>query len=44
MKGMGPMIEGLGPMMEQAQKLLGGMDDGKGMSEIMEMAKKFKPN
>ena len=44
MKGMGPMIEGLGPMMEQAQNLLGGMGDGKGMSEIMEMAKKFKPN
>jgi len=44
MKGMGPMIEGLGPMMKQAQDLLGGMGDGKGMSEIMEMAKKFKPN
>jgi hypothetical protein len=38
------MIEGIAPMMKQAQDLLGGMGDGKGMSEIMEMAKKFKPN
>jgi hypothetical protein len=44
MKGMGPMIQQLEPMMNQAKDLLGGMGDGKGMSEIMEMAKKFKPN
>jgi hypothetical protein len=43
MKNIGPMIEGLGPMMKQAQDLLGGMGDGKdgGMANIMEMAKKF---
>ncbi len=40
MKDIGPMIEGLGPMMKQAQDLLGGME-GKGMGDIMEMAKKF---
>ena len=42
MESVGPMIEGLGPMMKQAQDLLGGMD-GKGMEGIMEMAKKFTP-
>jgi hypothetical protein len=43
MKNIGPMIEGLGPMMKQAQELLGGMGDSKdgGMANIMEMAKKF---
>lgn len=43
MKNIGPMIEGLGPMMKQAQDLLGGMGDSKdgGMANIMEMAKKF---
>jgi hypothetical protein len=45
MKDIGPMIEGLGPMMKQAQDLLGGMkygDDEGGLASIMEMAKKFK--
>jgi hypothetical protein len=43
MKNIGPMIEGLGPMMKQAQELLGGIGDSKdgGMANIMEMAKKF---
>ena len=41
MKGMGPMIEGLGPMMEQAKGLLNGVGDGKGMKDIMDMAKQF---
>jgi hypothetical protein len=44
MKGMGPMIKGLEPMMNQAKGLLdgmGSMGDGKGMKDIMDMAKKF---
>ena len=44
MKGMGPMIKQLEPMMNQAKGLLEGMGgDGKdgGMANIMEMAKKF---
>jgi hypothetical protein len=42
MKGMGPMIKNLEPMMNQAKQLLGGMGDGEGgMANIMEMAKQF---
>jgi hypothetical protein len=43
MKGMGPMIKQLEPMMNQAKGLLEGMGDGQGggMANIMEMAKKF---
>ena len=44
MKGMGPMIKQLEPMMNQAKGLLEGMGgdgQGGGMSNIMEMAKKF---
>ena len=43
MKGMGPMIKQLEPMMNQAKGLLEGIGDGdgQGMQGIMEMAKKF---
>jgi len=41
MKDMGPMIKGLEPMMNQAKEMMSGMGDGKGMGDIMEMAKKF---
>ena len=43
MKGMGPMIQQLEPMMNQAKGLLEGMGDGdgKGLQGIMDMAKKF---
>ncbi len=43
MKGMGPMIKQLEPMMNQAKGLLEGMGDGQGggMANIMKMAKKF---
>ena len=42
MKGMGPMIKNMEPMMNQAKSLLEGMDDSNGgMAGIMEMAKKF---
>jgi hypothetical protein len=42
MKQMEPMIQGMGPMMEQAKGLLEGMGDSNGgMAGIMEMAKKF---
>jgi len=43
MKGMGPMIKQLEPMMNQAKGLLEGMGDGdgQGLQGIMEMAKKF---
>jgi hypothetical protein len=44
MKGMGPMIKQLEPMMNQAKGLLEGMGSdgqGGGMANIMEMAKKF---
>jgi len=38
----GPLIQGMQPMMEQAKGLLEGMDDGNGgMAGIMELAKKF---
>ena len=42
MRQMEPMIQGMGPMMEQAKGLLEGMGDSNGgMAGIMEMAKKF---
>ena len=43
MKSMEPMIQGMAPLMKQAQGILGGMNgEGKeGLSSIMEMAKKF---
>jgi|LakMenE18May11ns_1017448.scaffolds.fasta_scaffold9757851_1 hypothetical protein len=42
MSQMEPMIQGMGPMMEQAKGLLEGMGDSNGgMAGIMEMAKKF---
>lgn len=45
MKGMGPLIQGMAPLMQQAQGLLGGMNDKEGglggLGGIMEMAKKF---
>jgi hypothetical protein len=43
MKGMGPLIKGMAPLMQQAQGLLGGLKDGEGLGGIMEMAKKFSP-
>jgi hypothetical protein len=42
MKGMGPMIKNMEPMMNQAKNLLEGMDDSNGgLGGIMELAKKF---
>jgi hypothetical protein len=42
MKSMGPLIKGMAPLMQQAQGLLGGMNDKEGgLGNIMEMAKKF---
>jgi hypothetical protein len=42
MKSMTPIIKGMGPMLEQAKSILGGMDDGKeGLGNIMEIAKKL---
>ena len=42
MKGMGPMIKNMEPMMNQAKSLLEGMDDSNGgLGGIMELAKKF---
>jgi hypothetical protein len=42
MKGMGPMIKNMEPMMNQAKSLLEGMDDNNGgLGGIMELAKKF---
>ena len=42
MKSMGPLIKGMAPLMQQAQGLLGGMNDKEGgLGSIMEMAKKF---
>jgi len=44
MKGMGPLIENMAPLMEQAQGLLKGMGTGKdGLGDIMKMAEQFKP-
>lgn len=42
MKGMGSMIDGLGPMMNQAKSMMEGMSDSKGgMGNIMEMMNKM---
>lgn len=41
MKSMGPMIKGMGPLMEQAKGILGSMGDKQGLGNIMEMAKKI---
>ena len=41
MKGMTPLIQGMAPLMKQAQGLLGGMGSKEGLGEMMEMAKKF---
>ena len=42
MKSMTPIIKGMGPMLQQAQGILGGMGDGKeGLGSLLEMAKKF---
>jgi hypothetical protein len=44
MKTMQPLMEGMGPLMQQAQTLLGGLkDDDKGLGGIMEMVKQFAP-
>ena len=46
MKTIGPLIKNMGPIMKQAEGLLGSMNDGDGeggLSSIMEMAKKFAP-
>jgi hypothetical protein len=42
MKSMTPIIKGMGPMLQQAQGILGGMGDGKeGLGNLLEIAKKF---
>jgi hypothetical protein len=41
MKSMEPFIKNMGPMLEQAQGILGGMNNKDGLGNIMEMAKKF---
>jgi len=42
MKSMTPIIQGMGPMLQQAQGILGGMGDGKeGLGNLLEIAKKF---
>ena len=42
MKGMGPLIQGMAPMMKQAQAILGDMgNDKEGLGSIMNMAKKL---
>jgi len=41
MKGMGPLIKGLAPIMKQAEGLLGGMKENGGLESIAAMAKKF---
>jgi hypothetical protein len=41
MEGMTPLIQGMAPLMKQAQSLLGGMGSKEGLGEMMEMAKKF---
>jgi hypothetical protein len=44
MKGMGPLIQNMAPLMEQAQGLMNGMGAGKdGLGDIMKMAQQFKP-
>ena len=42
MQSMAPIIKGMGPMLQQAQGILGGMGDGKeGLGNLLEIAKKF---
>jgi hypothetical protein len=42
MQSMAPIIKGMGPMLQQAQGILGGMGDGKeGLGNLLDMAKKF---
>ena len=42
MKSMGPLIQGMAPMMKQAQAILGDMGgDKEGLGSIMNMAKKL---
>jgi len=41
MKGMGPLIKGMAPIMKQAEGLLGGMKEHGGLEGIAAMAKKF---
>lgn len=42
MKGMGPLIQNMAPLMEQAQGLMKGMGSGKdGLGDIMKMAQQF---
>lgn len=42
MKGMGPLIQNMAPLMEQAQGLMNGMGSGKdGLGDIMKMAQQF---
>lgn len=41
MKGMGPLIKGMAPIMKQAEGLLGGMKGNGGLEGIAAMAKKF---
>ena len=41
MKGMGPLIKGMAPIMKQAEGLLGGMKENGGLEGIAAMAKQF---
>jgi hypothetical protein len=41
MTAMEPMIASLGPMMKQAQGMMNGLGDNKGMSDLMAMAGKL---
>jgi hypothetical protein len=41
MKGMGPLIQGMAPMMKQAQGLLGGLKGEGGLDSISAIAKQF---
>jgi len=40
MKNMGPLIQGMGPLLKQAEGLIGGMGEG-GINNIAALAKKF---
>jgi hypothetical protein len=41
MQAMEPMIKSLGPMMQQAQGMMNGLGDNKGMGDLMAMAQKM---
>jgi hypothetical protein len=41
MKGMGPIIENIKPMMEQMKGMMAGMDGKDGLKPIMDIAKKL---